>query len=403
MSIDFVQVLLLFAAGLVAIPWLVLSVQLLSFLLRRQSGSDSEEAPVLPENPSVVILIPAHNESEIIAPVIGDILENCPERARLLVVADNCDDDTAAIAEAAGAEVIVRDDRAFQGKSYALEFGVRHLATDPPDVVIAIDADCSVGPTTLRDLAVACVAMKRPVQARYLLGSPESPNPGFRVAEFAVRVKNWFRPAGCRALGLPCQLTGAGMAFPWAALSNVKIASGSIVEDLTLGLDLAARGHAPIFLENAHVVSSFPRTERAAISQRTRWEHGHIRTILTYAPKYLVSALFRGNFNLFAMVSDLLVPPLALFTILTVVVGALAYLNWADGGTLLPLAILGGSSLICGLLLLIVWFRFARDILPWSKVWLVPIYVLRKMPIYLLAILRPERTWVKTNRDRPNL
>ena len=52
-------------------------------------------------------------------------------------------------------------------------------------------------------------------------------------------------------------------------------------------------------------------------------------------------------------------------------------------------------------MLFIVWFRFARDILPWSKVWLVPIYIIRKLPIYLLALLRPERKWVKTTRNRP--
>lgn len=60
------------------------------------------------------------------------------------MVADNCTDDTARLASAAGAEVIERHDALLRGKGYALDFGVRHLAQQPPDVVIVVDADCQV-------------------------------------------------------------------------------------------------------------------------------------------------------------------------------------------------------------------------------------------------------------------
>ena len=389
------------AAALVAIPWLFLAVQLWAFLSSRTAG-DAVPAPgIAATDPAFVVLIPAHNEEEVIGPVIKDLMQSAPGNARILVVADNCDDDTAGIAAEAGAEVIVREDKSRVGKSYALEYGVRHLAEDPPAAVVAVDADCSVGSTVLADLAAACISLKRPVQARYLLGAPEAPNPGYRVAEFAIRLKNWFRPAGLHAMGLPCQLMGTGMAFPWQALMDAEIASGSIVEDMTLGLDLANKGHAPVFLETAHVVSTFPQTDAAAISQRTRWEHGHIWTILSLAPRYLMSAVWRRNLPLLAMVVDLLIPPLALFSVLTAVLGVAAYFSWTAGGPVTALAVLCLAVGLCVILLSIVWFRFARDILPWSKVWLVPIYIVRKLPMYLLALFRPERNWVKTNRNRP--
>jgi glycosyltransferase involved in cell wall biosynthesis len=56
------------------------------------------------------VIVPAHNESAGILPTIEDIKRQLSPGDRLLVVADNCSDDTAAVAAAAGAEVIARDD-----------------------------------------------------------------------------------------------------------------------------------------------------------------------------------------------------------------------------------------------------------------------------------------------------
>ena len=50
-----------------------------------------------------------------------------------------------------------------------------------------------------------------------LMTAPEDSPINYRVAEFAWRVNNWVRPLGLAALGLPCQLMGTGMAFPWDA------------------------------------------------------------------------------------------------------------------------------------------------------------------------------------------
>ena len=68
-----------------------------------------------------------------------------------------------------------------------------------------------------------------------------------RVREFAWRVKNWVRPLGLSSLGLPCQLMGTGMAFPWEVIADARLATGSLAEDLKLGLELAANGHPPVF------------------------------------------------------------------------------------------------------------------------------------------------------------
>jgi len=400
MMTDLITVAVVLALSVIAAPWLVLSLQLAAFLLSPPKTRGGERDRPGSDTPDFAVLIPAHNEALVIGDVIRELLKKVPSSTRVLVVADNCEDETANIAKQAGAEVIVRKNTTLIGKSYALEFGLRHLSQAPPEVVVIVDADCTVESEALADLATVSRSLNRPVQSRYLIGSPDSENLSFAVAAFALRVKNWFRPAGMHALGCPCQLTGSGMAFPWHVLGEANVASGSIVEDMALGLELADKGYAPVFLEQAHVHSTFPSMDKAAKSQRTRWEHGHIFAILSLAPRYLGSAVRKGNVLLFAMVIDLIVPPLALLVFMTVGLGAAASLVLALLGSAALLLILAVPIAISAALLMGVWFRCARDILPWTQAWLIPVYVLRKVPIYLSALLRPQRSWVKTNRDK---
>src|ERR1700722_13935933 len=96
-------------------------------------------APARPqqgERRAIAVLMPAHNESAVIAAAIRSVLPQLAVEDRLVVIADNCSDDTAAIAAAEGAEVVVRTDLARRGKGFALDFGVRHLESKPADVVL---------------------------------------------------------------------------------------------------------------------------------------------------------------------------------------------------------------------------------------------------------------------------
>ena len=158
---------------------------------------------------------------------LDDVKKQLQRGDRLLVVADNCTDDTTAVARAAGVEVTERHDLARIGKGYALEWGIRQLRTDPPETVIIIDADCRLLNDTLNRLASLSAATKQPVQSLYLMSAPDASSIDYKVAMFAFRVKNWVRPLGLRALHLPCQLMGTGMAFPWAVISTADLATGA--------------------------------------------------------------------------------------------------------------------------------------------------------------------------------
>ena len=249
-------------ATLVAIPVAVFCIEVLAAVIRPwqllslPAGAESR--------PRVAVLVPAHNESKGLLGTLNDIQAQLRSADRLLVVADNCTDDTAEVAASAGVEVTKRSDFTKVGKGYALDWGLQHLSTDPPDVIIIIDADCRLTKDTIDQLATVCWSTGRAVQALNIMSAPDRSSINYRVAEFAWRVKNWLRPLGLAALGLPCQLMGTGMAFPWRIIGSADLANGHLVEDMKLGLDLARAGHPPLFWPSAIVTSQFPLSIKGA-------------------------------------------------------------------------------------------------------------------------------------------
>jgi len=395
MHIVLSTLLLVFAIS-VAIPTATLCIEVLAAFLRTTPRS-----PLGSRAENVAILIPARNEEAVISTTLASIKIQLRPTDILLVVADNCTDKTAEIATAAGATVVERNDTTKVGKGYALAFGVRLLESSPPSAVIVIDADCQVSPGAIDELAATALATQRPVQALYLMTTAEGAGINQQVAEFAWRVKNWVRPLGLFNLGLPCQLMGTGMAFPWPVIRKADLASGSIVEDLKLGLDLAATGNAPTFLHSARVYSQFASTKRGEDTQRQRWEHGHIATILRYAPRLFFKSLLTSDIGLLALTLDLAVPPLSLlamllaFSFLLSAIGALIGLGVV--ALIMSTVTLAGFVLAVGM----AWRCFGREILPASAVASVPLYVLRKFGLYRRVLSGRETTdWVGTDRTK---
>jgi cellulose synthase/poly-beta-1,6-N-acetylglucosamine synthase-like glycosyltransferase len=347
----------------------------------------------------VAVLIPAHDEAGGIATTLDDIKVQLRATDRVLVVADNCSDDTATIAASSGAEVTVRSDPARIGKGYALDWGLNHLAAAPPDIVIMVDADCRVMAGTIDRLARLCEATQRPAQSLYLMKAAGSAI-NHQVAEFAWRIKNWVRPSGLNALGLPSQLMGTGMAFPWTVIRAIDLSSGMIVEDLKLGLDLASSGKAPIFCPSAIVTSTFSPSVRGAAAQRKRWEYGHLAMIITTAPRLLYEAVKRRDLNLMVMVLDLMVPPLSLLGASLVVVAALGAIAASLGGSPVALQLSLVNLTVLTAATFLAWLKIGRDILPLRSFALILSYFMGKVRLYW-AFLSGQRvsSWIRADRE----
>jgi cellulose synthase/poly-beta-1,6-N-acetylglucosamine synthase-like glycosyltransferase len=363
--------------------------------------------------------MPAHNEAAGIGATLDNVRRQLGPADRLLVVADNCDDQTAAIAQrhggsgGGGVEVLERHDELRRGKGYALAHGVAHLRdTVPPEqrsamVIVVLDADCLLAPGAIDALANAVSAGQRPAQAVYLMEPPPQASPRDLLSALAFQFKNQVRPLGLHGLGMgggPCLLTGTGMAFPWATLAGdgdtgAELATGNIVEDMKLGLDLARAGHAPMLCPEALVSGILPGGDAAARTQRQRWEHGHLHTLLVEAPRLLTRGLLTFRWSLLLLGLELLVPPLSLLVAAWGVGMVLAAgAGWWGLGWV-PVLILAAAGGLMGLGLLAGWARFARKRIPGRVILLTPFYILWKIPMYAAFLVRRQRTWVRTARN----
>jgi cellulose synthase/poly-beta-1,6-N-acetylglucosamine synthase-like glycosyltransferase len=381
----------------VALPIAVLFVECLAALWPPRRP----EPPASATAPRIAVLVPAHNEESAIAETVRAIRAQVRADDAVLVVADNCTDQTAARAREAGAEVLERRDAELRGKGYALAFGLRHLSSRPPEIVVFVDADTRVEPGAISALRGCAGETGRPAQAVYLLDAPRDAGPTTQISSFAFLVKNLVRPAGLARLGVPCLLVGTGMAIPWKLIDIDRMATGNIVEDMQMGIDLAIAGAPPVLCLDARVTGSLPSAGGAALVQRTRWEHGHLGTLLTQTPRLLWHGLTRARLRLLGMAIDLGVPPLALLCLMWSFVAAAAGLAAWRGLGLLPAIVSEASGGALLLSVFLAWVRHARRQIPGTVLVLAPLYVLWKIPVYLAFLFRRQKSWVRTPRDVP--
>jgi len=388
---------LLVCGFILLIPCAVLLVECVAALIPRSEEKIREQV----DNTKVTVLVPAHNEELILNSTLKDLKCKLPKKHDLIVVADNCTDKTADIARQLGATVIERNDDTKRGKGYALDCGLQFMEQEPPEVVIFIDADCFVRQGSLERLMELAVSTKRPVQATYLMSKPAIYQPKDAVSAFAFKVKNQVRLLGLRRLGLPCTLVGTGMAFPWSAIRSVNLANGDIVEDMKLGLDLNIAGYPPLYCPSAVVTGCLPQQTQAAKTQRTRWEHGHLQTLLTYVPRLLEASIKQRRIDLLGTALDLSVPPLSLLVavwfLLMSVSLLVAFMGIWDSAIF--------AAIVGWVLMLAVctaWVNFGRKDLTLLQLLSIPAYIFNKIPVYFRFIFKPVKTWVRTERDSVN-
>jgi cellulose synthase/poly-beta-1,6-N-acetylglucosamine synthase-like glycosyltransferase len=379
----------------ISVPVAMFCLEVLCALLRRSRLT----LPLLGSDAQVAVLIPAHNEAAVIGPTLRTLLPTLPSGGRAVVVADNCTDATAAMARQYGAEVIERHNTIRRGKGFALDFGMRHLEADPPAAVVFLDADCRVAPGTVRLLAAAAIQLQRPVQGLNLCQA-DAKGGNFQILSMlAFRFKNLVRARGLARLAGVSHLSGTGMALPWPLAQQAKLASDNLAEDMQLGLDLAIGGRPAMFVPEALVESPLPSSAASARTQRTRWEHGHLKIIGRQAPRLLGQALQQRRLDLAWLAFDLAIPPLALLAFALALVLVLTGVNRVFGGTALPLLIAGAATASLTAAIAAGWAAFCRQQVPLVALLTAPLYIAAKLPIYVAFVLKRQQAWVRTERD----
>ena len=276
----------------------------------RAAATDAERLPVY-------FLIPCLNEEAVIGATLDSILAHQPG-ARVLVIDDGSDDDTAAIARSRGRRVRVVERRApnaRQGKGAALNAGiqwvradVRNRELDPSQVLVCVmDADGRLTPDAVtpvsgifaRDATVGGLQLVVRIRNR--------DNLILRFQDMEFWAMSGVGQLG-RVLTGTVSMGGNGQFTRLSALDSIGAApwSHSLTEDLDLGISLSVRGWQTTSTSAAYVTQQGVGDVRRLVRQRSRWYQGHMQAGRRI-PEVIRSPKL-GNLGCFELTGYLAVP-----------------------------------------------------------------------------------------------
>jgi cellulose synthase/poly-beta-1,6-N-acetylglucosamine synthase-like glycosyltransferase len=292
----------------------------------------------------LTVLVPAHDESDFIGRCVASLkTQDYPDQlTEVVVIADNCTDKTAELAEAAGAAVFVREEPDARGKGQALRWAIDRIMiqeTEPPDGFVIVDGDSVADSGLLKGLATYLEHDANAVQAEYLV-LDDSDSPAVQLRAVAFLLFHRVRFAGRSVLKLPCSLVGNGMLLSRRLLEQHPWDAFTGAEDLEYSVTLRLNRVKPVFAGGARVRGPIPTSSRAAQVQRQRWEGGRLRIVRAVFPRLLREILVYRRLSLLDQALDLAIPPLGLLAVGALsgalVVGVLSIAKLISSWVLVP-------------------------------------------------------------------
>ena len=383
------------AAGLAA-----LTGYLLLLTVAAVRGRRAEIPPDATRRRRFALLVPAHDEELTIGRLLASLraLDYPVGRYDVFVVVDNCTDQTAEIARAAGAQVEERYDSMLRGKGYALRWLLARLRERGArfDAYVVLDADTVVDPTLLRRLDARFEAGSQVIQVYYtVLNVGESPVAALRFA--ALAAVHYLRPLGRARLGLSCGLKGNGMAFLAEVLDRYGWEWFTLAEDVELHLALVGAGLRVDFAPETTVLAEMPVTFAQAESQNERWERGRLEMLRERGLALALTGLRERDPVRLDAVMEQVIPPLSVPVMLAGAALLGGLVTRSRPATALAAFSLGGqlAYVLTALALVRAPWRVYRALA------YAPSYVGWKVWLYARSMVaRGDGPWVRTARER---
>lgn len=351
------------------------------------------------------IIIPAHDEESSIERTLQSIfkIDYPHDQYDVVVIADNCTDNTAAKAAGIGSIVFERFNAELRGKGFALRWCFDKLLSSDKkyDAFVVIDADSIVSENFLTVLNFYLEHGSKVIQATDIV----EPQPGVwnsEMTRIGFLLYNYVRALGRMVIHCPTGLHGNGMCFSVDVIKEVPWKAYSLAEDLEYGLQLLLRGYQTDFAPEAIVLATMPQQSAHAKSQRARWEGGRFPVIRRFFIPLLSAAFLRRSYKYFDRLIDLITP--ALVNLLIISLGmvmvnlVLSFIGVTDLGVFLLLwgviSVAGFAHMILGLV------ASRADRSTYAALLYLPKYVLWKMS-FLGKLFRTARSneWVRTTRE----
>lgn len=246
-------------------------------------------------------VIPARNEEAVIPKLIESInlLDYPKELYNIIVIADNCTDNTAKIAKNLGVTVFERFDDSKRRKGYALESLFDSLITenklDESDAYIIVDADNLLKKDFLIEMNKGFVE-----NGNVLCGYRSTKNFDTNIISASYGI-HFFRSTVSlhrpRAiLNVGTHLAGTGICIGTHLLKNGWHHT-CLTEDTELTADLVSKGIKIGFVEDAVLYDEQPTNIFVACRQRLRWTKGRLTVFFKTFPKIIKSIFTKKSFT----------------------------------------------------------------------------------------------------------
>ena len=241
------------------------------------------------------VFIPAHNEEIVIENIVDNLKQlNYPNDSYdIYVIADNCTDNTAAAARAAGANVLERNDNKKRGKGYALQWAFEKILYDEGsdyDGAVIFDADNLVSRNFLREMNNKLCDGHKVIQG-YI--DSKNPNDTWITASYSIAFWSSNRLFQCARpfLGMSCEIGGTGFCVDVEVLKRIGWNATCLVEDLEFTMKLMLNNIKVGWAHEAIVYDEKPLTLAQSWRQRRRWMQG----FADVCSRYFVRLFIKGT------------------------------------------------------------------------------------------------------------
>ena len=371
---------------------------LLAFLYRRKKDFHTQR------HNTFAVIVPAHNEAVVIESTLQNLfaIDYPKDKFDIIVVADNCTDDTSAIAKRNEATVFERNNPDFRGKGYALRWCFDKILSGDRksyDAVVVIDADSTVAQNFLTVMNYYLESGAKAMQCSDLV---ENASSGWTIEmiRLSFLLYNYVRPLGRSIIGCSAGLKGNGMCFSVDVLSTIPWESFSLNEDLEYGLELLLHGIHTQFVPEAKLLAKMPQNAKNAQSQRIRWEAGRYPVIRKFAGKLFVGGFTKRSLALFDAFVMLVTPSLANMLLIA---GGMFAVNMVLPG-MSDMIVLWSGIILLGMTHVLLGIIAGKGNLSvFVSLIHIPRYLLWKVWLFLGNSRKNHKTgeWVRTTREDP--
>ena len=301
----------------IGIPFAIQMIYMLLFWLPKKKFKKTDKIN------RIALVIPAHNEEDVIYDTVKDVIENQKyprDMFDVYVIADNCTDKTEELAKKAGATVFVHNDPdpKHHMVGFALEYGFKELlkidsAKGEPhqikfkkkvidskkyyDFLIRLDADNHINPeffSLMNDAYNSGAKIARPYESALNMTQSSFTKACGLYYIFDSRCGSRVR----ERLHIDAHVNGPGSLIDMDIIRRIGgYDTVTMCEDTEFNFKRMFEGYKPHFVEEAVVYEDLPSTFKDTLARNKRLGAGNLRMLVRYAPKMFFYSFKNLNFS----------------------------------------------------------------------------------------------------------